>query len=139
MTRLSGIYALALSNDSASRVISLPTMTSSPGLSPRDLSPYSTSSRTQLWIIEQTRDGWYVIKSFPYGASLGYEKSLICSTDDASDNFRWGFIQDISGNIRCVAKTNVMLALSAMESLDVLQYTGIANQMSVRFGNYVPT
>jgi hypothetical protein len=118
-----------ISNSSTSSVVTLPTQKSLPTLSIQDLAPYSTSARTQLWIIEQTRDSWYIIKSFPYGLCLGSNKTvLVCTPDDGSDTFRWKFIQDKAGNVRCMTKTNATFALSSAQGLSVVLYSGDLTQ-----------
>jgi hypothetical protein len=76
-------------------------------------------------------DGWYIIKSFPYGKCLGFQSSLVCASDDKSDAFRWKFVQDPAGKIRCVTKQDVSKALSGGQQLSVTQYSGTSAQWCV--------
>lgn len=81
---------------------------------PRDLSPFSTSSRTQLWIIERMQDTFSIIKSLPFGLCLGFKgNALTMAVDDGTDAFRWKFVQNQKG-IQFLPKSDLSFALSTV-------------------------
>jgi hypothetical protein len=114
-----------------------------PTTSPRDLEPFSVNGRYQVWIVEQNREGWYNIKSFPFGSSLEYSDGpashLISSGDDGSNAFQWKFLQDTAtGTLRCVPRLHTNLALQeANAALSLVSYTGASAQRYQIFGQTI--
>lgn len=125
-----------LTNASSSLVAFLSARDSTPNMEPRDLEPYSVDARRQIWLLEQNRDGWYIIKSFPFGLALGMEASgsnvkLLCAVNDTSSKFQWKFLQDtLKKTVRCVCRLRPEFALApdAKGVLGFVEYTGDASQ-----------
>lgn len=117
---LVGLYNLSNSDSNALAFLNpgqLPQVVS------RDLEPYSITNRCQLFIIEQYRDGWYGIKSFPFGISLAIQsQSLSFGTDDGTDNYRWKFLQDVSSST-CQIVNKSRPDLSISKDLSLSTYT----------------
>lgn len=129
-----GMYQFV--SPSTSNVVSLSAQDSFPNMMAPDLNPYSVVGRLQVWLIEQNREGWYSIKSFPFGLSLGMDTSgptvkLLCALDDTTHKFQWRFVQNTSnGTVRCVCRLRPEFALApdATGVLGLTLYTGDTTQ-----------
>lgn len=90
----------------------------------RDLDPFSVDGRLQVWVVEQDRDGWYIIKSFPFGNAFGAgdSGSLVFVTNDGSSSFQWKFIQDAKATtVRCVNRRFPTSVLAAQDGSSLLE------------------
>lgn len=128
-----GLYLF--SNSSTSSVISLAGPTAQPISAARDLEPYSTNARCQIWIVQQTRENYYIIKSFPFGLSLACSAEstprLTVGTNDKSHSYQWKFIQDSATNtLRCVPRDrpDLVVAPDTSSNLTLAAYCGSAIQ-----------
>jgi hypothetical protein len=90
----------------------------------RDLGAFSVNVRLQVWIVEGDAEGWYIIKSFPFGVALGIglTPALVVGSNDGTSSYQWKFIQDAKATtVRCVNRRFPSYVLAALDGSGTLQ------------------
>jgi hypothetical protein len=91
---------------------------------PRDLGAFSVNVRLQIWLVEGDAEGWYIIKSFPFGVALGTGSTpaLMVGSNDGTSSYQWKFIQDAKATtVRCVNRRFPSYVLAALDGPGTLQ------------------
>jgi hypothetical protein len=91
---------------------------------PRDFGAFSVNVSVQIWLVKGDAEGWYIIKSFPFGVALGTGSTpaLMVGSSDGISSYQWKFIQDAKATtVRCVNRRFPSYVLAALDGAGTLQ------------------